>query len=240
MDIEVCSSYEEISIKAKDIIVDQLWRHRSLRLCAATGGSPTGLYKELAGEFRNQPDLFDQLHVIKLDEWGGLDMAHPGTCETYLQQHIIQPLKIGGDRYLSFQSNPADPLAECNKIRNDLNRLGGIDICILGLGMNGHLALNEPGSFLEAQCHVAQLDPQSLEHPMLGSGERPKYGLTLGMAEILQAKQIILLISGKKKKDIAFKLLSSKRVTTFLPASFVWLHPDVKCLTDREAYAGMV
>ncbi|WP_343670491.1 galactosamine-6-phosphate isomerase [Chitinophaga sp.] len=239
MDIEVCSSYEEISVKAKDIIVEQLRYHKRLRLCAATGGSPTGLYKELAAEFGKQPDLFDQLHIIKLDEWGGLDMNHPGTCETYLQQHVIQPLKVGEDRYLSFQSGPDDPLAECNRIKNELYCLGGIDICILGLGMNGHLALNEPGSALESQCHVARLDPQSLEHPMLGDGERPQYGLTLGMAEILQAKQIVLLISGEKKKEIAYKLLSSKSVTTILPASFVWLHPHVKCLIDREAYQGL-
>ncbi|SFW85264.1 galactosamine-6-phosphate isomerase [Chitinophaga sancti] len=236
MDIEVCSSYDEISVKAKNIIIEKLCSQRALHLCAATGGSPTGLYKELAAEYIKHPGLFDRLHITKLDEWGGIDMSHPGTCETYLQKYLIQPLKIAGDRYLSFQSNPEDPKAECNKIKNELCRLGGIDICILGLGMNGHLALNEPGCVLESQCHVAQLDLQSLAHPMLGDGERPKYGLTLGMAEILQAKQIILLISGEKKKDIALKLLSSKRVTTSLPASFVWLHPNVKCLVDSEAY----
>ena len=235
MDIEICRSYEEISIKAKDVVLRHLKQHRVTKLCAATGGSPTGLYKELAMEFDRNQNLFDQLHIIKLDEWGGIEMNNPATCESYLQQHIIKPLHISDDRYISFHSNPDNPLSECERIENYLKCLGGIDICILGLGMNGHLALNEPNDYLQPNCHVAHLSPQSLEHPMLGDGEKPKYGLTLGMANILQAKEIILLINGWHKRDIASVLLSSKNVTTSFPASFIWLHPNVKCFIDEAA-----
>ena len=110
---------------------------------------------------------------------------------------------------------------------------GPIDICILGLGANGHLALNEPAAQLEPQAHVASLSEESLQHPMIASLEqKPSYGLTLGMEEILSSRLIIMLVSGKGKKQIAELFLKGK-VSTELPASFLWQHPNVECLVDR-------
>jgi galactosamine-6-phosphate isomerase len=111
-----------------------------------------------------------------------------------------------------------------------------MDICILGLGMNGHLALNEPGESLEAHVHISKLSGSSLTHSMIGEMKiKPSYGLTLGMADILQSTFILLIISGTKKKKITADLLDGK-ISTSLPASFLWLHPNVVCLVDKEAY----
>lgn len=235
MKIDICDSYEEMSRKATDIIVDNLRQHRDLKLCAATGGTPTKMYEILADEYTNNPSLFSELRVIKLDEWGGIPMNHAGTCESYLQQHVIHPLEISDERYISFQSNPDNSGEECQRVQSLLERGGGIDICILGLGINGHIAFNEPADFLHAGCHVADLSEESLQHPMVSAeDEKPKYGLTLGMKNILNSKLIILLINGIKKKEIT-KALLSERITTQLPASFLWLHPDVICLIDKDA-----
>lgn len=235
MKIEVCNSYESLSIRAKDIIIGKLQQHKALLLCAATGGSPTRMYELLVEQSILCPELFSQFRVIKLDEWGGISMEHPGTCENYLQQHVIRPLNLSDDRYISFQSDARKPEEECNKIQQMLEENGPIDICILGIGMNGHIALNEPADFLQPNCHIATLSEKSLQHPMIsGDVEKPQYGLTLGMADILQSKLIILLINGSKKKKIA-KLLLSKKITNELPASFLWLHPNVFCLIDEEA-----
>jgi galactosamine-6-phosphate isomerase len=229
-------SYETLSQEAASLIRKELDRNKRAFLCAATGNSPTGTYNLLKKSFDLQPELFSGLRVIKLDEWGGVPMNDPATCESYLQNHLIGPLQIGTDRYISFHSNPQDPVVECDRIQQEFKKAGPIDICILGLGMNGHLALNEPGEFIEAGVHVAKLSRSSLLHPMIREMEiKPSYGLTLGMADILQSAFILLIVSGGKKKNITSSLLNG-RISTDLPASFLWLHPNVICLTDQDAY----
>jgi galactosamine-6-phosphate isomerase len=235
MEVIIAEDYKELSLKAKKIIVKEISTKKNALLCAATGDSPTKTYKLLADEYKHQPELFSKLNIIKLDEWGNISMEHPETCESYLQQHLINPLQIPDSRYISFLSNPHDPQLECTRIQNELSKKGPVDLCILGLGMNGHIALNEPNEFLKANCHVAELSDKTLQHPMaVGMHTKPTFGLTLGMADILQSKKIILLIHGAHKKVIKKGFLSG-RITTSIPASFLWLHPNVVCLVDKEA-----
>ena len=234
MIIEILNSCEEIGHRAKTIFVEYLSQNRSLLFCAATGHSPTKMYGLLAEECMIHPELFSLLRVIKLDEWGSIQMTHPGSCEYYLQQHVIGPLAITNERYFSFHSNPENLEFETNRIQQILKDQGPIDICVLGIGINGHIALNEPATFLKPHCHVATLTDSSLQHPMIsGERQKPQYGLTLGMADILQSKKIILLINGIQKREITQNLLSA-RITTDLPASFLWLHPDVTCLIEKK------
>ena len=235
MRIEICQSYEALSLKAKEIVTSELGQHKALTLCAATGGSPTRMYELLVEEASRQPELFSQFTVLKLDEWGGIPMDHPGTCESYLRNYFVGPLQIPEDRYIAFQSDPENPKAECERLQQILDQKGPIDICILGIGMNGHIALNEPAPSLHTNCHVAHLSQKSLQHPMIaGDTEKPGYGLTLGMANIFQSRLIILLINGIKKREITQAFLEQK-ISTELPASLLWLHPNVICLIDREA-----
>jgi galactosamine-6-phosphate isomerase len=236
MEIVRMDSYESLSREAASLIIKVLNRKNDALLCAATGNSPEGTYAFLKEKFVKEPDLFSHLRIIKLDEWGGVPMDNPGTCESFLQQHLIGPLQIDKSRFISFQSNPDDPDKECERIGDALKKNGPIDICILGLGMNGHLALNEPGEFLESNIHITKLSETSLTHSMVKQmGTRPSYGLTLGLGEIMQSASILILISGTKKKSITSELLK-KIISTKLPASFLWLHPNVICLIDDEAY----
>ena len=234
MQIEFLNSYDELSLKAEEFISESIHHKKNLLLCAATGNSPTETYRLLADNYRKNPALFSQIRVIKLDEWGGIQPEQEGSCELYLQNHLLQPLQIPEDRYIGFNSNPENPQEECKRISNLLEEEGPIDLCILGLGSNGHLALNEPADFLHAECHVAQLAPTSLKHKMTsGMNRKPAYGLTLGMADILHSKKILILITGAGKSKMTRELLSRK-ISSKLPASFLWLHPDVLCLIDRE------
>ncbi len=235
MNIVRTDSYDSLSREAASLIIKELQRKKNALLCAATGNSPEGTYKLLSERYKKEPGLFSFLRIIKLDEWGGIPMNNPGTCESFLQKHLIGPLEIDSRKYISFQSDPKDPDKECAKIEDELEKNGPIDICILGLGMNGHLALNEPGNFLESAIHVAKLSEITLTHSMVHQmGDLPSYGLTLGMKDILQSSFILLLISGIKKKNITTAFLK-KNITTELPASFLWLHPNVVCLIDRVA-----
>lgn len=234
MKIEKCSSYLDLSAKANAIIISEIKKKPNLLLCAATGKSPTGTYHLLENEYQKQPKLFDHLRVIKLDEWGGIKMNNPSTCETYLQLHLIRPLNIPETRYSGFSSNPEDPQKECARIQNVLDKTGPIDLCILGIGMNGHLALNEPNRYLQPNTHVVKLSAKTLEHKMLTENqETPAYGLTLGMADIMNSKMILLLINGSNKTGIVKKFLT-KKITSLVPASFLWLHPNVVCFIEKE------
>jgi galactosamine-6-phosphate isomerase len=236
MEYFVLDTYEDLSLRAGEIFMEQLKVKKGLLMGAATGSTPSGLYARLAKSAPNNVTLFSALRVMKLDEWYGLPMEDTGTCETYLRTRLLQPLNIGDDRYFSFNSDAGDPEAECRAVKTMLELNGPIDLCVLGLGMNGHIAFNEPSPSLTAHPHLATLARSSQIHPMIADrGVKTEYGLTLGMADIFQSRMILLLISGTAKRDIVQNLLS-ERITTTLPASLLWLHPNAICLMDRDAY----
>jgi len=235
MEIKIVDNYDVMSGAAAEVILGELGRKPDMLMCTAGGKSPSGTYGFLAGKYREYPELFDRLRIIKLDEWGGISRDNPQSCEVYLQEKIVKPLHIKEERYISFDSNPKKPEEECTRIATCLKQNGPVDVCVLGLGLNGHIAFNEPGNFLQPHCHIAILSERSMQHPMaIKMGEIPSYGMTLGISDILQSKKIIMLVTGSGKKEIIDRFLSGK-VTSELPASFLWLHEDVICLVDKKA-----
>jgi galactosamine-6-phosphate isomerase len=228
-----------MSRRAADFIVEQIRSKPDLLMCVATGSSPKRAYELLAEKRRDDPQLFDRLRVLKLDEWGGLPPDHPGTCETYVRRLLIEPLGVSSERYLTFRGDAADPEAECERVREMLLRHGPIDLCVLGLGLNGHLGMNEPADELTLGPHVAPLSAETAQHSMIRNANPPvRFGLTLGMGDLLRSRRILLLVNGGAKREACRRLMSG-RVTTQFPASFLWLHGGVTCLCDREAAAGL-
>jgi len=225
MQITRCSSVAELNELASEYIIKDLSsRPRSL-FCTATGNSPTGIYQLLA----DKKDRIDPqgLSLIKLDEWYNLPMDHPASCEYYLQQYMIRPLGVSDGNYTGFNSLAKDTAAECKRINDFLTANGPIDICVLGIGLNGHIGFNEPADYLQPHAHLATLSDTSLNHTMIkSSGVEVKYGFTLGVADILQSKKIILPVFGKNKKEIMEQLFEAK-ISSQLPASVLGLHPDV-------------
>lgn len=229
------SSAEEMSRAAADFLIAELRRKPDLLLCTATGASPTRTYQFLAEEQGRTAALFQRIRILKLDEWGGLAMDDPGSCEAYLREHVLGPLVISNDRYSGFESQPRDPEAECVRIRSWLSGNGPIDVCVLGLGTNGHLAMNEPADILRPFAHIAQLAQTTLGHSMLAQAARkPSYGLTLGLTDIFQAKKVVLLVSGTQKSEQLARLVNGQ-ISTQFPASLLWLHPAVTCFCDSDA-----
>ena len=235
MKIQYCSNYEEMSQSACDSIIRDLKISPNLLLCLATGNSPTGTYNKMVNIGQEHPEFFNELSIVKLDEWGGLKEDDPDSCETYLRHKILIPLQIPNNRYISFQSDSKIPEEECERIQKEIDDKGPIDVCILGLGKNGHIGFNEPAESLSAGCHIGQLSKTSLQHEMTNAMKnKPSYGITLGMADILKSKKIILLVTGVHKEKIIKELLTAK-ITTHLPASFLWLHTNVECFIDSES-----
>jgi galactosamine-6-phosphate isomerase len=224
-----------MSAHASQIILDDLQQKKDLRLGAATGGSPTGMYAALSEAYQQDATLFDHLQVIKLDEWGIIPMSHPDSCQSYLKQHLLGPLNIPTERYEEFNTNNPDLFAECQRIQDSIDQNGPLDIVILGLGKNGHIGFNEPAESLQVDCHKAILAESTIQHdPALSQGNEPAFGLTLGLRSILQAKKIIFLVTGSGKEE-AIQQFMEKKISTSLPASFLWLHPNVECLINENA-----
>jgi galactosamine-6-phosphate isomerase len=233
----VFSDHEAVSRYAADWLIDRLRDNPRALVCLASGTTPTRTYQLLAQRREIEPSLFNQCRILKLDEWGGLPAADPATCDQHLRAELITPLGLA-DRYVGFESNPADAAAECARIATWLEQNGPIDTCVLGLGVNGHLGFNEPAEFLQAHAHVAQLSSDSLAHAMLSlSTAQPVYGLTLGMADLLQAKNVILLVTGTTKRE-AFERLLTGHITAHFPASLLHTHPRVQLLCDAAAVSA--
>ncbi len=235
MRFTVFENHQAMSARAAEIMAAAVAEKPDLLFCAASGGSPTRAYELFVAD----KNAGVALRILKLDEWAGLAPDDEASCETYLRRNLIGPLAIPSERYWSFDGAAADGQAECAAMQRRLAADGPIDLALLGVGVNGHLALNEPARELQPECHVAALAETSKHHPMLsGHMKPPSHGLTLGMAAILQSQHLLVLVSGAHKKDAMEKFLS-RRITPQFPASFLWLHGNIDFLCDTAAMAGL-
>lgn len=235
MKITYFDSYEALSWQAAKTMEESVTKKPDLFFCAATGGSPTGMYAEMQRLAKGKPSLFSRMRVMKMDEWGIIPLSHPDSCESYLKKHLVGPLGVSADRYLTYDPSDTDLDAVCDQVAYNMAEWGPIDVCLLGLGKNGHIAFNEPAGSLQKDFHKAVLAPSTIQHdPMLAEGSEPAFGLCVGMMGILQSKKIIFLVTGKGKQD-AIRAILDGRISTQLPASFLWLHSDVACYIDRNS-----
>jgi galactosamine-6-phosphate isomerase len=231
VDLQIACDYEALSTRAAALMEDELRRKPDLVLVAAAGETPRGPYRAFAERLgRSAP----RLRLVKLDEWGGLGQDDPASCDAFVRRSLVEPLGISEERYLAFDGAAPEPARECARVSAALGAWGGADLAVLGLGLNGPLGLIEPAALLAPAAHVATLSETSLRHSMLRHARRPTHGLTLGIAELLAARHVLLLVAGAHKRETLARL-RRPGVTTELPASLLWLHPRVTCLCDEAA-----
>lgn len=239
LELIVVDDYEKMSQLASEQIFEEIKKKPDLLLSIATGSTPTRAYDILAEKSKIEPQAFNKIRIVKLDEWGGVPSDDPCTCEVYIQKHLIVPIKVSADRYISWESDPESPESEVERITEQVEKEGDIDVCVLGMGVNGHLGFNEPAIALKLKSHVAVLTDTTKKHAMAQEAEHEiKYGLTLGMGEIMRSKKIILLVNGSHKVE-PFKQFLTEEITTNFPASMLWLHPNVTVICDKEAVPEM-
>ncbi|MCP4180837.1 MAG: hypothetical protein GY756_24005 [bacterium] len=231
MDISYQNNYEKMSQNGADFIRKLVKSNPESLICFATGSSPKRMYEILA----NDPIITESnIRAIMLDEWFGIDTQHPSTCRYFAEQHIFTQWNIPEKNRFCFNAAAADPEKECKRMALCLENEGPLDICILGIGRNGHLGLNEPSDILYPHAHVADLDAKSQAHTMLSNeGITVSQGMTFGIADINNSLQILMLVSGKGKKEIANTFIKAN-ITTHLPASLLHLHPKTLCIIDKS------
>lgn len=231
--------YEAMSYAGADLLCATIRKNPRAVIVLATGHSPLGVYRlfrqrVLAGEI-----AIDQVTFVKLDEWLGLSPEDEATCEYFLQTELIGPLAIPEEHYLHIHPQADDPERACAAFQETFDRLGDIDLVVLGIGKNGHLGLNEPGEVLHAATHCPPLESKTKTHAMLThTQESVTRGMTLGMDGIFAGKQVLLLATGGEK-DAVMGYLANDLITTNVPMSLLKLHPHCTCLVNLADYPNL-
>ena len=235
MKISETTNYQSMSEKACELLIKCLKTKPDALFCIATGSSPTKAYQLFVEQIKREQLDTSQMKIIKLDEWHGLEKSNPATCEYYVRKHILEPLSITEDRYISFDPLASDPTRECQRITSLLSEHGCIDCCVLGIGKNGHLGLNEPAKALNPFVHQAVLDAKTKTHSMLSDNDQSvTHGLTLGLKSILDSKEVLLLITGADKSEV-YANLNNKLISSNQPANYLWLHDNATCIVDSTS-----
>jgi glucosamine-6-phosphate deaminase len=188
---------------AADYIADRLRHEPRSVLALPTGKTPLGLYAELVRRSREGEVNFTQARIFNLDEYCGLPQTHPESYAAFLHRHLIAPLNLPSERVRLLRGDAADLEVECRDYDTEIDQSGGIDLCVLGLGANGHVAFNEPGSPWNQRTHIVELSQStraSHADDAAASWQIPTRGITLGIQNLLETRDILLLIAGAHKE----------------------------------------
>lgn len=207
----------------------------------ATGGTMVGVYEQLVYLIKiNKLDL-SNITTFNLDEYIGIDSDHPESYYTYMHDILFNHLSSWNEEKIHLPHGSANDLnSEVERYENLIDKEGPMDIQILGIGENGHIGFNEPGTSFDSLTSVVDLTESTIEansRYFETKEEVPKQAISMGIQSILKAKRIILLAFGPKKAEAIQKLLSGE-ITTDLPASALYNHPNVEIIVDNSAYSN--
>lgn len=237
MNIIEFESKDQLGKEAAAIIARTIAAKPDAVLGLATGGTPIETYKELIQLHQAHQLSFKQTKTINLDEYAGLDPEHENSYMTYMKRHLFDHIDLPQDQYFLPNGNAAHLEKECLRYDQLIEDVGGIDLQLLGIGQNGHIGFNEPGTPFNSKTHVVQLDEntrQANARYFSSIDEVPTHAITMGIASILSSKKILLLASGKSKAKV-IQYLEQAEIHPDFPASALKLHEDVTVLIDRDA-----
>src|SRR5688572_2493656 len=236
MKVIISDTYEELSKQAAVDIIESLKSIEQPLICTASGDSPAGLYKELVKIVKDKKIDISNWHFVGLDEWAGMNEEDEGSCKFHLNNQFFHPLKIEKEKISFFNGRAKDLQEECNLTEDIIRQHGGIDIAIVGLGMNGHIGMNEPGTSPLSRSHIAEIDPitQKTGQKYFNSEQDLSQGLTLGLATLMEVRQIILVVNGSHKAAIVKKVMEEE-ISEQLPASLLRNHPGLVVYLDKDA-----
>lgn len=237
MNIIRAKDYQDMSRKAANIISAQIIMKPDCVLGLATGSTPVGTYRQLI-EWYEKGDLdFSRVSTVNLDEYRGLTHIDPQSYYYFMQENLFDHVNIDkAATHVPDGTNP-DAADACVKHEQIIKSLGGIDLQLLGLGNNGHIGFNEPGAAFEKETHLVDLAESTIRANarfFASIDEVPKQAYTMGIRTIMQAKKILVVVSGEGKADIVSRAFFGP-VTPEVPASILQMHPDVTVVCDEAA-----
>ncbi len=229
MNYIVVDSYKELSRKAAQIIASVVTLKPDCVLGLATGSSPVGTYDRLTEMYENGELDFSRVTSVNLDEYVGLDGSNDQSYRYFMNKNLFDRVNIDKSRTFVPNGLAADPAAEGLAYDEHIKSLGGIDIQLLGIGLDGHIGFNEPDSFFTKETHLVKLHESTIEANsrfFASRDEVPTTAITMGMGSIMQARRVLLIANGAKKKEIMEKAFFGP-ITPEVPASILQMHPDV-------------
>ena len=237
MKIIETNSYAELSSRAADILAAQIILKPDCVLGLATGSSPIGLYDSLVERYEAGVLDFSAVRSVNLDEYRGLDGENDQSYRYFMDTHLFNRVNIDKANTNVPDGKAADAAAEGARYDALIRSLGGIDIQLLGIGLDGHIGFNEPDDYFTGPTHEVELDPSTIEANarfFASIDDVPRSAITMGMASIMQARKIVLIASGSNKKAIMDKALFGP-ITPEVPASILQMHPDFVLVADEAA-----
>lgn len=240
MKIVVCENYEEMSKAGAGIIADLLKAKPKCVLGLATGSTPVGMYKELAAKNAAGEITFKDVTSFNLDEYYPLAPTHDQSYRYFMNTNLFDHIDIDKEKTHVPDGLAKDPAKMGEAYDAAIEAAGGIDLQVLGLGPNGHIAFNEPEEELYAGTHLTALTESTIRANsrfFASIDDVPTQAVTMGIGSIMKARKIIVLASGKGKHAVVAKMLSG-RITTMCPGTLLLAHADVTLIVDREAFEG--
>ena len=233
--IEV-ESYEELSRKAAAIIAAQVISKPESVLGLATGSSPLGTYDCLVKAYENKDLDFSKVTSVNLDEYVGLTGDNDQSYRYFMDTNLFSKINIRKECTFVPNGCAEDVEKECSDYDARIESLGGIDIQLLGIGLDGHIGFNEPDDVFIKETHLVDLDPSTIEANARffeSADDVPRKAVTMGMGGIMNAKKVLLIANGKNKEEIMKKAFFGP-ITPQVPASILQLHPDVTVIYSKN------
>lgn len=241
MKITIANSEREFDCTAAWRVIGQMLARPASVIGLSTGRTTGNMHRLIAEIHKQYPFPVGKTTFFGLDEVTGVSRYYSGACYTMLKTELIDALGVDDDHFLMLPTQCDDFSRACADFRQEIARRGGIDLLMLGLGENGHLGFNQPGSPLGGEAWVTRMNvelEERIRRETNTSPDVPLGGATLGLKDIMQARRIVLVAKGRNKTEIVHRMLQGP-VTPDVPASILQLHPDCEFLLDAEASAGL-
>ncbi len=231
-------NYQALSKLAADYVIKQIKKKPNSVLALATGQTPVSFYHELVKAYQKKQVDFSRVKTFNLDEYAGVSKKDKHSYHYYMSNNFFKDVNLKKENIFLPDGKAKNLAKECLNYESVIKKSGGIDLMILGIGQDGHLAFNEPGSSFTSKTRVVKLALLTRRANAKFFNKQlslvPKKAITMGLATIRQARNILLLVSGKEKAEMVDKALTGK-VTMKVPASVLQTHKRVTVILDKEA-----
>lgn len=237
MNVSVHPTADLANAAAADLLANWLVAPGVHNVMLAAGNTPLDLYGRIGRRCtEGRLGRLTHLRIFALDEYVGVPLAEPRNCANLIRRTALEPWGVPPDHYFTVSSLEADALASVQALDRRITEAGGLDVLILGLGQNGHLGFNEPGSAPDSPARVLDLDPISTEanRQWFGGDYAPARGVTIGLATLLAARRILVMAYGRHKAA-AVRAMRRPPPSAQCPASFLQTHPNTHLFLDTDA-----
>ncbi|MEH7223992.1 glucosamine-6-phosphate deaminase [Bacillus sp. JJ1566] len=237
MKVVAVKDFKEMSQMAAAMISHQVKEKPNSVLGLATGGTVVGTYEELIKDHGQNKTSYENIQTVNLDEYLGIAKDHPNSYHHFMMENLFSHININPDNIHIPNGLANNYEEESQKYEKVISDIGGVDLQLLGIGVNGHIGFNEPGTPFDSATHVVELEESTRQANMRffnSIEEVPTHAVTMGISTIMKSEKILLLVSGKTKAEILEKVIN-EGITELIPATVLKNHSDVTIIADEEA-----